>query len=208
VGVVGNTRWHPAENQSGVEVYWSYGQYPTPNNNLVIRTASDPAPMLDLIRRAVHEVNPDFAVEGVKTMDTVIAESVWQRRLWSFVLAAFASMALLLAAVGLYGVMSFVVTQRTKELGIRMAIGAPAANVVSLILGQGSALAGLGALIGLLLAFSASRYLESLLFEVSPLDSAIFLAVPTLLILMAILACAVPAWRASRIDPISALRQE
>jgi putative ABC transport system permease protein len=208
VGVVGNTRWHPAENQSGVEVYWSYGQYPSPNTNLVIRMSSDPAPMLESIRKAVQEVNADFAVADVKTMETVVAESVWQRRLWSFVLTAFASMALLLAAVGLYGVMSFVVTQRTKELGIRMAIGAQSGNVVSLILGQGTLLVSIGALAGVLLAFAASRYMESVLFAVSPFDGFIFLGVPVVLILVAVLACTVPAWRASRIDPLVALRQE
>jgi putative ABC transport system permease protein len=208
VGVVGNTRWHPAENQSGVEVYWSYGQYPSPNTNLVIRTDSDPAHMLESIRKVVQDVNPDFAVADVKTMETVAAESVWQRRLWSFVLTAFASMALLLAAVGLYGVMSFVVTQRTKELGIRMAIGAQSGNVVSLILGQGTLLVSIGALAGVLLAFAASRYMESVLFAVSPFDGFIFLGVPVVLIAVAVLACTVPAWRASRIDPLVALRQE
>jgi len=208
VGVVGNTRWHPAENQSGVEVYWSYGQYPSPNTNLVIRTDSDPAHMLESIRKVVQDVNPDFAVADVKTMETVAAESVWQRRLWSFVLTAFASIALLLAAVGLYGVMSFVVTQRTKELGIRMAIGAQSGNVVNLILGQGTLLVSIGALAGVLLAFAASRYMESVLFEVSPFDGFIFLGVPVVLIAVAVLACTVPAWRASRIDPLVALRQE
>jgi putative ABC transport system permease protein len=208
IGVVGNTRWHPAENQSGVEVYWSYGQYPSPNTNLVIRTSADPDALLESIRRTVQEVNPDFAVAGVKTMETVVAESVWQRRLWSFVLTAFAVMALLLASVGLYGVMSFMVTQRTKEIGIRMAIGARSGNVVSLILSQGAAMVLVGALAGVLLAFGASRYLESLLFEVSPFDAFTYIAVPIMLVVVAVLACTVPAWRAARIDPLAALRQE
>jgi predicted permease len=208
VGVVGNTRWHPAENQAGVEVYWSYGQYPTPNTNLIVRTSEDPATMLSAIRGAVQEVNPDFAVERVKTMETVVAESVWQRRLWSFVLAAFAGMALLLAAVGLYGVMSFTVTQRTKELGIRMAIGAQSGNVLQLILGQGARLITAGVLGGMALALTASRYLESVLFGVSPFDWATFLVVPGILVAVAVVACLVPAWRAARIDPLVALRQE
>jgi len=164
--------------------------------------------MIESVRRIVHNVNAEFAVEQVKTMDTVVAESVWQRRLWSFVLATFAILALTLASVGLYGVMSFVVAQRTKELGIRMAIGAQTSNVLNLVLGQGASLVLIGTAMGLLLSFVASRYVEQLLFVVSPFDLLTFTAVPTLLLAVALLACAFPAWRAARIDPLIALRQE
>lgn len=208
IAVVGNTRWHPAEKQPGVEVYWAYSQYPSPNTHLVIRTSSDPTTLLESVRRIVHSVNADFAVEQVKTMDTVVAESVWQRRLWSFVLATFAILALTLASVGLYGVMSFVVAQRTKELGIRMAIGAQATNVMNLVLGQGASLVLIGTAMGLVLSFVAARYLEQILFGVSPFDLLTFAAVPTLLLVVALIACAFPAWRAARIDPLIALRQE
>jgi putative ABC transport system permease protein len=208
VGVVGNTRWHPAENESGVEVYWSYGQYPSPNTNLIVRTDADSTALLESLRRAVHDVNPDFAIEQVKTMDTVVAESVWQRRLWSFVLATFAALALALASVGLYGVMSFIVTQRTKELGIRLAIGARSGNVLHLILSQGTRLVIFGATAGLILSFAAGRYMESILFGVAPFDLLTYLAVPLVLFVVSLAACAAPAWRASRIDPLHALRQE
>ncbi len=208
IGVVGNTRWHPAEKQPGVEVYWAYAQYPSPNTNLVIRTTTDPPAVLEAVRRVVQQVNPDFAVEQVKTMDTVVTESIWQRRLWSFVLATFALLALTLASVGLYGVMSFVVAQRTRELGIRLAIGAPASSVLHLVLGQGASLVLFGAVLGLGAAFFAGRYVEQILFGVAPFDPLTFAVVPGVLLAVALIACALPAWRAARIDPLIALRQE
>jgi putative ABC transport system permease protein len=208
IGVVGNTRWHPAERKPGVEVYWSYRQYPSPNTNLLVRTTVNPENMIETIRRVVREVNPEFAIELVKTMDNVVDESVWQRRLWGFVLTAFAGLALLLAAVGLYGVMSYLVEQRTRELGIRLAIGARPSRVVGLVLGGGLKLVSVGIGLGLGLAFLGSKYLARILFGVSATDPVTFLVVPLVLLTVALTACAVPAVRAASIDPLRALRQE
>ena len=208
IGVVGNTRWHPAEPRSGAEVYWSYLQYPSPNNNLIVRTTTDPDSLVEAIRRTIQEVNPDFAVESVQTMDTLIGESVWQRRLWAFVLATFATLALVLAVIGLYGVMSYIVSQRARDWGIRLAIGASPASVVALVLRGGMALVSTGIAVGLALAFVAARYLSSVLFGVAPTDAATFVLVPAVLATVALAACAAPAFRASRIDPLIALRQE
>ena len=208
IGVVGNTRWHPAERSPGFETYWSYRQYPGPSMHFLVRTALEPDTLIPVLRRTVQELNPDLAVERVKTMDTVIAESVWQRRLWGWVLGAFAALALLLAAVGLYGVMSYLVSQRTRELGIRLAIGARPGSVLSLVLGSGMKLVTVGAALGLLGALAAGRLLAGLLFGVNATDPVTYAAVPIVLAAVAALACTVPAVRASRIDPITALREE
>jgi putative ABC transport system permease protein len=208
VGVVSSTQWHPAERRPGVEVYWSYLQYPTPQTHMLVRTAVPPETMLPEVRRVVHQVNPDFAVIATKTMDAVINESVWQRKLWGFVLTAFAGLALLLAAVGLYGVMSYLVSQRTRELGIRLAIGAQPGSVLGLVLGSGMKLVAIGAVAGLAGALALGRLLSGLLFGVSTTDPSTYIGVPVILTAVALLACAVPAIRASRIDPLRALREE
>ena len=176
--------------------------------HFLVRTALEPDTLIPVLRRTVQEVNPDLAVERVKTMDTVIAESVWQRRLWGWVLGAFAALALLLAAVGLYGVMSYLVSQRTRELGIRLAIGARPGSVLSLVLGSGMKLVAVGAALGLLGALAAGRLLAGVLFGVSATDPITYAAVPIVLAGVAALACTVPAVRASRINPITALREE
>jgi putative ABC transport system permease protein len=208
VGVVGNTRWHPAERKPGVEIYWSYRQYPSPNTHLFVRTTVAPESIIETIRRIVREVNPEFAIQLAKSMDSIVDESVWQRRLWGFVLATFAILALVLAAVGLYGVMSYLVEQRTRELGIRLAIGARPLSVLRLVLHQGFILVAAGIALGLGMASFASKYLAQILFGVSATDPATFVLVPVVLLAVALTACAVPALRAARIDPLFALRQE
>ncbi|MBM3797924.1 MAG: FtsX-like permease family protein [Acidobacteria bacterium] len=174
----------------------------------LIRTAGDPAPMLPRIKRAIQAVNPDIAIERMNTMESLVVESIWRRRLWGMILAVFAGLALLLALMGLFGVMSYVVAQQRKEIGIRLAIGAGRANVVGSVFRRGMWLAGAGITVGLTLALLMSTLLRGLLFGVPPRDAGTLAAVSTAVLAAAAVACLVPAVRASRVDPIRALRQE
>ena len=208
IGVVGNVRYNAAEREPGHEVYWSYRQYPGPGISFVIRTAADPAALLPRIKAIVQATNPDISIERITTMDTLVAESVWRRRLWGTILTVFAVMALLLALVGLYGVMSYLVTQQRREIGIRLAIGAARGQVLGWVLRRGALLAAAGIACGLLLAVPASRLLGDLLFGVPPGDPWTFGSMALLLAAAALLACLIPAVRATRVDPMTALRQD
>lgn len=208
IGVVGDTKWQPAEPVPGFEIYWSHRQYPGPNMHLLIRSSGGPAALQGPIRAALAQVNPDFAIERIKSLDTIAVESVWQRRLWGFVLSAFALLALGLAALGIYGVMGYLVAQRTREIGIRMAIGAQTGEVILLVLRNGMGLVLIGCALGLVGAFAATRLMAGVLFGVGVADPVTYLAVAALLSGAALVSCALPALRASRIDPLVALRED
>ncbi len=208
IGVVGNTKWNPAERSPNIEVYWSAFQYPPSQTNLLTRTASSPQQLLSAVRQVVHKVSPNLAIVQNKTMDTIMNETVWQHRLWGYVLAIFATLALLLTAVGLYGVMSYLVSQNTREIGIRMAIGWTPNQVLRLILKRGLLLVVCGIAPGLLCAFTAHRVLTALLYGVTDTDPATYAAVIALLFTVTLAACGLPAWRAARIDPLVALRED
>jgi len=208
VGVVGDTKWQPAETRPGLEVYWSYRQYPTSNTHLLIRTGGDPERFAASVAASIRQTNPGFAIERVKPMATVASESIWQRRLWGFVLGLFALLALSLAALGLYGVLSLLVAQRTREIGIRLAIGASSAQVLFLVIRQGLSLVLAGAVVGLGVAILSGRWLANLLYGISATDATTYTVVPAILLTVSLAAAAIPAWRASRVDPLTALRQE
>jgi putative ABC transport system permease protein len=175
----------------------------------VVRSAADRRALGSRIRSVVRDVDPQLGVDlNQRTMAELVSESVSKPRFNAFVLAALAVVALALAIVGIYGVMSHAVTQRTREIGIRMAIGAAPSRVLAGVLRQSLALSGMGAAIGLLGAAAVSRYLESMLFELSPLDLPTFLAVPVLFLSVALLAAYLPAARASSVDPLIALRHD
>lgn len=208
IGVVGSVRYNAAESEPGYEVYWSYRQYPGPGISYLIRTAGDPAPMLSPIKQTIQSVNPNIAIERMDTMESLVAESIWRRRLWGVILAVFAGLALLLALVGLFGVMSYMVAQQRKEIGIRLAIGAGRADVIGWVLWRGTVLAAAGVVAGLSLTLPLSSLLRGLLFGLPPDDAATIVTVLAVVLGAALLACALPAARASRIDPIIALRDE
>jgi len=208
IGVVGDTKWHAAETGIGLEVYYSHRQWPVPAFHTLLRVEGDPASLIPQIRRVIHEVNPDIAVNEIKPMDEVITEALWQRRLWGALFALFAGVALLLAAVGIYGVMSYLVSQRTREIGVRIALGAQTRDVLRLIVGQGLKVVVIGVAIGLLAALSLSRLMKSLLSDVAATDPLTFAAVSLLLVCVAAVACFIPARRAAKTDPIIVLRDE
>ncbi|MGH8459916.1 MAG: FtsX-like permease family protein, partial [Nevskiales bacterium] len=160
------------------------------------------------IRTQVRELDPNLPVFAVRTMREIVAESLNSQRLTNLLLGAFAATALLLAAVGIYGVMSLSVTGRTREFGIRIALGAQHRDLFRLVVGQGMWLAAAGVGLGALGAFGVTRFLQGLLFEVSPTDPATFVGVAAMLGTAAFLACYLPARRATRVDPITALRYE
>ena len=192
-----------------VEEYLIASQDPQNESNLHIRTnLRDIAPLITAVRWQVHELDADQPIGQITTMDQAIAASLATRRLTMVLLAAFASLALVLASVGLYGVMALTVTQRTRELGIRMALGAQRRSVFGMIIGQGALLAMLGIVMGLLLAIMVTRMIASFLFGVQALDPLTFAIGAMLVIGVAILACYLPARRATRIDPLIALRYE
>jgi putative ABC transport system permease protein len=176
--------------------------------HLLLRAKVDPETLIPAVREAIHEVNPDIAIVQVKSMSRIVNEALWQRRLWGVLLAAFAVIALLLAAVGIYGVMSHLVTQRTREIGIRMAMGAQAADVLRMVVGQGMKLAIAGTVIGVALAVAIARVISSMLFGVTARDPLTFAATSLVLISVALLACYLPARRAAKVDPTIALRHE
>jgi putative ABC transport system permease protein len=209
VGVVGNERFHGLAEDSPPSIYLPRAQAPGSGGSLLVRTTSgDPAALAPAIRRIVADLDPSLPLFGVEPLSRTLSNSMGQRRFTMVVLGAFAAVALLLAMVGVHGVLSYTVTQRTREIGIRMALGADRARVRSLILSQGGALVAGGLILGLIGAFAITRLLRALLFGVSPTDPGTFLGVAVLLALVALVASYLPAARAARVDPAVSLRSE
>jgi putative ABC transport system permease protein len=204
VGVVGNVHQYGLEAEPTLDMYF-VGGWP---RHIVIRTATEPAALAQAAIGAVHAFDPTLPVTHVMTLDDLLSESVSRRRFSTFLLGMFAGVALLLAAVGVYGVMSYLVGLRTNEIGLRMALGAQPRDIWKLVIGRGVRLALAGVVLGLAGAFALTRLLSSLLFEVKPRDPATFIFVAFLLVLVALFACYVPAQRAMRVDPLVALRHE
>jgi putative ABC transport system permease protein len=175
---------------------------------LTVRTAGDPARMADTVKATLRDVNPNVPVQRLNTMDEVIARSIVEPRVYAFLLGLFAALAVALAAVGLYGLVSYAVSQRTHELGIRAALGATRGEITRLVLRQGLGLALAGTLIGVAGGAAATRTLVGLIPSVQPNDPATFAAVAILLLMIALAATYLPARRAARVDPMTALRSE
>jgi ABC-type antimicrobial peptide transport system permease subunit len=175
---------------------------------VVARTSQEPLSAAPAIRSAIRQLNSNQAIGNVRTMDEQLALSLAPQRapLWLF--GAFSGIALFLAAIGIYGVLSYFVVQRAQEIGVRLALGAQRSNVLQLVLGQGLRLIAIGVAMGLVAAFISVRALSSLLFGVKPTDLPTFVGVALLLALLGLLACAVPAFRATRVDPLVVLRNE
>ncbi|HEX6047399.1 MAG TPA: FtsX-like permease family protein, partial [Pyrinomonadaceae bacterium] len=171
-------------------------------------TTSDPKRLISIARAKVRELDRDVPISNVNTMEELVAHSVAQRRFGMFLLGVFAVLALLLAAIGIYGVVSYSVTQRTQEIGVRMALGANATDVLKMVLRNGMSLALIGVGLGLVGAFGLTRLMARLLFEVTPTDVTTFTLVALALIGVALLACYLPARRAMKVDPLEALRYE
>ena len=205
-GTEGTARGGGLDRDPGAVVYLSSAQFPQNAFGLVVRTDARLPAILPAIRAAIREIDPSQPVPDLYRLEDGIAESTSQPRLTTTVAAAFALAALFLTAVGIYGVISYSVSQRTEEIGVRMAMGAARTSVVGLVLRGGMTWAATGIALGLLGAWAASRAIASLLFDVSAVDPLTFAVTALALGGVALLACAVPAFRALRIDPIVALR--
>jgi putative ABC transport system permease protein len=210
VGVVGNVRQLGQASETSPEVYLSYLQDPVawPYRTLIVRTVGDPLRLVGLVEQAVWSVNRDQPVSDIETMEQVLAESVAQPRIFTLLMGVFAALALVLASVGIYGVVSYSVSQRTHEVGVRLALGAERVDVLRLVVGQGMLLTGIGLGIGLAGAMALTRFLSSFLFSVRPTDPITFAVVALALAGVALLATYIPARRAMRVDPMVALRYE
>jgi ABC-type antimicrobial peptide transport system permease subunit len=176
--------------------------------NFELRTEGDPLAVVAGVRRAVREIDPDMPISDVKTQTQQIAGTMIRERLLGRLASFFGALALLLACVGLYGLMSYAVSQRTREIGIRVALGAERSDVLKLVVGQGFKLAVIGVVIGIAGALGLTRFLSSLLYGVTPTDPLTFVGVSLLLVAVALLACYIPARRATKVDPMVVLRYE
>jgi putative ABC transport system permease protein len=208
VGVAGDVKINGLDAAIGPAIYWPYSQFPVNFNAIVVRGDTDPLRLVSAVKSQIWSVDKNQPISKIATMEQVLSDSIAQRRLYLVLLGVFAGAALLLAAVGIYGVMSYSVSQRTHEMGIRLALGAPQTEILKLILGRGAKLALLGVATGILAATALTRLMSSLLFGVSPSDPATLAAVAVLLMLVAMAACYIPARRAMRVDPMIALRYE
>jgi putative ABC transport system permease protein len=208
VGVVGDTRLYGLANPSRLEIYIPFRQNAGDHMSLVVKSAVDPAALASSIRAVVAEIDKDQPIFGISTMNQVVLNSVSTRRITLILLGLFSTLALVLAAIGIYGVISYSVAQRTHEIGIRMALGAQNKDVLRMVLTQGVKIAGTGVAIGMAASFGLTRLMTKLLFSVSAADPLTFAAVATGLALVAMLACYIPARRTLRVDPMIALRYE
>lgn len=208
VGIVGDVKHFGLDLQAPGELYMSFDQGPPGGPRIAIRTSIDAASLIPAVRNELRAIDKQMGISQVETMDDIVSKSTADRRFQALLLGAFAALALILAAVGIYGVMAYGVAQRTHELAIRIALGAQTVDVFRLVVGQGMRLALIGVAAGLAGAFGLTRFLRTLLFELEPTDPITFAVVSVLLALVALLACYVPARRASRVDPIAGLRHQ
>ena len=209
VGVVKALKQNQWTAEPKLEMYLPHMQSPAPRAlTLVVRSDGDPLRLVSGIENQVWSIDKNLPVSDVTTMEGVVAQSIEQQRFNMFLLGLFACVALILAMVGIYGVMSESVASRTHEIGIRMALGAQASDVLRMVVRQGMALAAIGIGIGLFGAFWLSQFMSTLLFEVSPTDRATFLLIPLIVTLIVLCACLIPARRATKVDPLEALRYE
>lgn len=208
IGIVGNVKYGKRESEEGLELYFPYTQYGLSRPHFAVRTRGPATGLERMIRDAAASVDPETPVEEIRSMEGLLEDSLWRDRLWGSLVGCFAGLALLLAAIGIFGVMSYSVTQRTREIGIRMALGARPTGVLLLVVGESMRLVGLGVVLGALAAVASTRLIRSLLFGVEPADPLSFAGGSCVLILAALLACLIPASRAARVDPLVALRHE
>jgi putative ABC transport system permease protein len=209
VGVVRDYRHYQLPQPMRPAVYLPYATWPARQEDLVIRTArGEASALVPALRAVVRELDPRVALFRVQTLDEAVSRSLWRQRLQGHVVGIFAVLALALACVGLYGVISYAVAQRTRELGVRMALGATRGDVLRLVLAQSGQLVAAGVALGLAAAWGSTRAMRSLLYGVEPTDPATFAAVPACLAAVALLAALAPARRATRIDPTIAMRAE
>ena len=209
VGVIRDFRHYRLPEPTGPAVYYPYATYPGRQQTIVIRTTrDDPRSLVPALRSAVRALDPKLALYEVQTFDEAVSKSLWRQRLQGNVLSIFAALALVLACTGLYGVIAYTVAERTRELGVRMALGATRGAVLRLVLGQSGRLVAGGIASGIAAAAPGVHMLDSLLYGVQPIDAETFVLVPILLGIVGLVAAAVPARRAARVDPVIAMRGE
>jgi len=208
IGVVGDVNHYDLETAPDLQAYIPHAQWTDSYMLLVVRATAEPGALTGTVRQVIHALDPDVPLHKITTMRQLVSASAAQRRFTLLLIAVFAAVALLMAAIGLYGVMAYNVTQRAREIGIRVALGAQGADVLRLVVGQGLRLVTLGVALGLIAALALTRLMKKLLFEVSATDPMTFAGVALLLALVALLACWIPARRATRVDPMVALRVE
>jgi putative ABC transport system permease protein len=208
VGVVADVRYHPVEAAITPDVYLSYLQTPLPNGYMFIRTRGDVAATSAAIRSVLRKLDPELPVVNVKTMGNRFGEATWRTRLSADLLTLFAALALLLAAIGLYGVMAQIVEQRTREIGVRMALGADRANIFRLVISRALIIGIIGVAVGVGITMWSMRFLDALLYQVKSDDPLTIAILAIVLMAVTLLASYVPARRATRVDPLTSLRAE
>ncbi|MEP7343115.1 MAG: ABC transporter permease [Acidobacteriota bacterium] len=208
VGIVGDVKQYGLDQATTMQLYEPYAQQTFSSMTLIVRTAGDPANQTAAIRNAVLQLDKEQPIANIKTLDQYLSTSIAQQQFSMLLLGVFGAVALMLAAIGIYGVLSYAVTQRTHEIGIRMALGAGRRDVLRLVVGQGMLLTLIGVATGLVAAFALTRLMSTLLFGVSATDPLTFSLIALLLVTIALLACWIPARRATKVDPMIALRYE
>jgi putative ABC transport system permease protein len=208
VGLLADTKMYGLANPARLEVYVPLRQQPRRGMTILVKSSREPAPLVSAIRAAVASMDKEQPVFGVATLQEVVNASIFTQRVTLIVLALFSGLGLALAAIGTYGVVSYSVEQRTREIGIRVALGARGGDVLRLALAQGARISVTGIAIGSAAALGLTRLMTGLLYSVSAIDPATFSAVAAALALIAMAACCIPARRAMRIDPLAAIRHE
>ena len=208
IGVVADVKHNNLTEEAGYDLYYSAFQSYAKQTHFVARTQGDPMALAKDIQRALWQTSPDTGIFNVMPLTRLSANTIWQSRVWGMLLGIFAGIALVLATAGIYGVMAYFVTQRTREIGVRIALGAQWQDVLKLILRSGMSLVAIGLAVGLAGAWALTRLMSTLLFEVSPTDPATFVIVAISVVLATLLACYIPARRAAKVDPLVALRYE
>jgi putative ABC transport system permease protein len=208
VGIVGSVKQFGLDEVEQPEIYIPHAQNPMAGMTFVVHTAVEPTTLADAVRREIRALDASLPVTALEPLEAVVARSISQPRFYMLVLGIFATVALVLASIGIFGVVSYAVAQRTREMGIRIALGASRERVLRMVLGNAMRLAIAGVVVGLLASIALSRTLASLLFDLSPTDPTTYAAVGVGLSLVALLASYLPAWRATRVDPVVALRAD